>query len=242
MTIRNNWTLEEISAIFNKPLLDLIYEAATVHRENKAYAEVQVSSLISIKTGGCQEDCAYCPQAARYHTDVEVEPLMSVEKVKARAEAAKANGASRLCMGAAWREVRDNSHFDRVLDVNVRGVVHGVLAAYPIMVRQGSGHIVNVASLAGLGPAPLLTAYATSKHAVVGLGPRIGGSLNLSRSSAGGLSGKASERAGGDELETGAAGETRIHAAGRTCSNCRFIRYLAMGLGTIGVSSIPSPP
>jgi biotin synthase len=98
-------------------LLDLIYEAATVHRENKAYAEVQVSSLISIKTGGCQEDCAYCPQAARYHTDVEVEPLMSVEKVKARAEAAKANGASRLCMGAAWREVRDNSHFDRVLEM-----------------------------------------------------------------------------------------------------------------------------
>ncbi len=117
MTIRNDWTLEEISNIYNRPLLDLIYEAATVHRMNKAYAEVQVSSLISIKTGGCPEDCAYCPQAARYHTDVEVEPLMSVEAVKARAEAAKANGASRLCMGAAWREVRDNSHFDRVLDM-----------------------------------------------------------------------------------------------------------------------------
>ena len=117
MTIRNNWTLEEISAIYNRPLLDLIYEAATVHRANEAYAEVQVSSLISIKTGGCPEDCAYCPQAARYHTDIEVEPLMSVEAVKARAAAAKANGASRLCMGAAWREVRDNSHFDRVLEM-----------------------------------------------------------------------------------------------------------------------------
>ena len=117
MTIRNNWTLEEINAIYNRPLLDLIYEAATVHRANEAYAEVQVSSLISIKTGGCPEDCAYCPQAARYHTDIEVEPLMSVEAVKTRAAAAKANGASRLCMGAAWREVRDNSHFDRVLEM-----------------------------------------------------------------------------------------------------------------------------
>ena len=97
MTVRNDWTLSEITNIFNKPLLDLMYEAATVHRQNKAYAEVQISSLISIKTGGCKEDCAYCPQAARYNTDIEVEPLMTVEKVKARAAVAKANGASRLC-------------------------------------------------------------------------------------------------------------------------------------------------
>ena len=117
MTVRNDWTLSEITNIFNKPLLDLMYEAATVHRENKAYAEVQISSLISIKTGGCKEDCAYCPQAARYQTEIEVEPLMTVEKVKARAAVAKANGASRLCMGAAWREVRDNKDFDRVLEM-----------------------------------------------------------------------------------------------------------------------------
>ena len=117
MTVRNNWTLNEIQDIYNRPLLDLIFEAATVHRQNKSYAEVQISSLISIKTGGCKEDCAYCPQAARYHTDIEVEPLMTVEKVKARAEVAKANGASRLCMGAAWREVRDNRDFDRVLEM-----------------------------------------------------------------------------------------------------------------------------
>jgi biotin synthase len=94
-----------------------VYDAATVHRENKAYAEVQISSLISIKTGGCKEDCSYCSQAARYHTDVEVQPLMSVEEVKRKAESAKAGGASRLCMGAAWREVRDNRDFDRVLDM-----------------------------------------------------------------------------------------------------------------------------
>ena len=117
MTVRNDWTLSEINEIYNQPLLDLMYEAATVHRQNNAYGEVQISSLISIKTGGCKEDCAYCPQAARYKTDIEVEPLMTVEKVKARAAVAKANGASRLCMGAAWREVRDNKDFDRVLEM-----------------------------------------------------------------------------------------------------------------------------
>jgi biotin synthase len=117
MTVRNNWALQEIQEIYNRPLLDLIFDAASIHRQNKSYSEVQISSLISIKTGGCKEDCAYCPQAARYHTDVEVEPLMTVEKVKARAAVAKANGASRLCMGAAWREVRDNKDFDRVLEM-----------------------------------------------------------------------------------------------------------------------------
>jgi len=117
MKVRNDWTLHEIEDIYYRPLLDLVFEAASVHRENNAYAEVQISSLISIKTGGCKEDCAYCPQAARYHTGVEVEPLMSVEKVRERAAVAKANGASRLCMGAAWREVRNNRDFDRVLEM-----------------------------------------------------------------------------------------------------------------------------
>jgi biotin synthase len=115
--IRHNWTKEEISDIYHKPLLDLIYEAATVHRENKDYSEVQISSLLSIKTGGCPEDCAYCPQAARYHTDVEVEPLMSLDQVTDAAKRAKEGGASRLCMGAAWREVRDNRDFDKVIEM-----------------------------------------------------------------------------------------------------------------------------
>lgn len=117
MVLRYNWSLDEIREIYNKPLLDLIFDAATIHRENKSYSEVQISSLISIKTGGCKEDCAYCPQAARYNTGVEVEALMTVEKVMERAAIAKANGASRLCMGAAWREVRDNKDFDRVLEM-----------------------------------------------------------------------------------------------------------------------------
>lgn len=115
--IRNNWTKEEIFAIYDRPLLDLVYEGATVHREYNNYSEVQISSLISIKTGGCPEDCAYCPQAARYHTDVEIHALMKVEQVVEAAQKAKHSGASRLCMGAAWREVRDNRDFDRVLEM-----------------------------------------------------------------------------------------------------------------------------
>ncbi len=115
--VRNNWTKEEIAAVYHKPLMDLIFEAATIHRNNNDYAEVQVSSLLSIKTGGCPEDCSYCPQAARYHTDVDVHALMKLDKVVEAAQNAKDGGASRLCMGAAWREVRDNKDFDRVIDM-----------------------------------------------------------------------------------------------------------------------------
>ncbi len=119
--IRHNWTREEIKAIYEKPLLPLILEAATVHQQFHKFGEVQISSLLSIKTGGCSEDCAYCPQAARYNTGVQVQALMKTEEVLKAATAAKAGGASRFCMGAAWREVRDNSDFDRVIDM-VKGV------------------------------------------------------------------------------------------------------------------------
>jgi len=115
------YTKEEILDIYNSPLLELIYRAASVHKEFHNTAEVQISSLISIKTGGCSEDCGYCPQAARYHTDVEVQPLMDVNEVLNTAKIAKEGGASRLCMGAAWREVRDNRDFDKVLEM-VKGV------------------------------------------------------------------------------------------------------------------------
>src|SRR5687767_11469795 len=101
-------TTEQISEIYHRPLLDLIYDAATVHRNNNDYSEVQISSLISIKTGGCSEDCAYCPQAARYNTGVDVHAMMKVQDVVELAQKAKDGGSSRLCMGAAWREVRDN--------------------------------------------------------------------------------------------------------------------------------------
>lgn len=115
--IRHNWTREEIKEIYDRPLLQLILDAAEVHRRHHKFGEVQISSLLSIKTGGCSEDCGYCPQAARYHTDVKVQALMKTEEVLEAAKNAKAGGASRFCMGAAWREVRDNRDFDRVLEM-----------------------------------------------------------------------------------------------------------------------------
>ncbi|MEM8939635.1 MAG: biotin synthase BioB [Bacteroidota bacterium] len=115
--VRHNWVLEEIKTIYDKPLLELVFEAASIHRKYHNPREVQVSSLISIKTGGCPEDCAYCPQAARYHTDIKVHKLMEIEEVRVQAESAKANGASRMCLGAAWREVRNNKDFDKVLNM-----------------------------------------------------------------------------------------------------------------------------
>ena len=99
----NRWRVEEIVALFELPFSDLMHRAQTVHRAHFDPNAVQVSTLLSIKTGGCSEDCGYCPQAARYHTDVENEPLMALDEVVAAAKAAKENGASRFCMGAAWR-------------------------------------------------------------------------------------------------------------------------------------------
>lgn len=119
--IRNNWSLEEIKHIYNKPLLELVFTASSLHRKYNDTAEVQVCTLLSIKTGGCSEDCAYCPQAARYSTGVEVQALMKKEEVLSFAQKAKDAGSTRFCMGAAWREVRDNRDFDRVLDM-VKGV------------------------------------------------------------------------------------------------------------------------
>jgi len=119
--VRHDWTKEELSAIYNKPLMALIYEAATVHRQWHNADEIQLSTLLSVKTGGCPEDCSYCGQAARYHTDVKVQALLPTEKVLAEAQKAKDRGSSRFCMAAAWREVRDNRDFDRIIDM-VKGV------------------------------------------------------------------------------------------------------------------------
>ena len=114
---KHNWTKEEILEIYNKPLMELLYEAATVHRLHHDPNVVQVSTLLSIKTGGCPEDCGYCPQAARYHTDIEGNDLMTVQQVKAQALRAKSSGSSRVCMGAAWRNVKDGEEFDQVLEM-----------------------------------------------------------------------------------------------------------------------------
>ena len=105
--LRHDWTREEIADLFALPLPELMFRAAQVHRQNFDPTEVQISTLLSIKTGGCSEDCSYCPQSAHYHTNVRAQKLMSLDAVLAEARAAKAGGASRFCMGAAWREPKD---------------------------------------------------------------------------------------------------------------------------------------
>jgi len=119
--IRNDWTIEEINAIYHSPVLELMYRAATVHREYNATGEVQVCTLLSVKTGGCSEDCSYCPQAARYNTGIDAHRLMKYEDVIGKALIAKNGGSTRFCMGAAWRNVQDNSDFDKVIEM-VKGV------------------------------------------------------------------------------------------------------------------------
>jgi biotin synthase len=118
-----SYTPDAVRELYESPFLSLIAHASRVHDEHHSYLDIQRCTLLSIKTGGCPEDCAYCPQAARYHTNVEVEALMSVSNVLEAAEAARGAGATRFCMGAAWRQVRDGVDFDRVLEM-VRGVTN----------------------------------------------------------------------------------------------------------------------
>jgi biotin synthase len=118
--LRHDWTRVEIRALFELPFPELLFRAQQIHRLHFDPAEVQVSTLLSIKTGGCPEDCAYCPQSASYDTGVEATKLMSVEAVLAEARAAKAAGAGRFCMGAAWRSPKDRD-LDRVCEM-VEGV------------------------------------------------------------------------------------------------------------------------
>jgi biotin synthase len=119
--IRNDWTVEEAQALHDLPLTELIFRAQAVHREHQPPDAVQLCTLLSVKTGACPEDCGYCPQSARHDTGVEAERLLEVDEVLGRARAAREAGASRFCMGAAWRQVKDNAQFEQVLDM-VRGV------------------------------------------------------------------------------------------------------------------------
>ena len=110
------WSLEDIESLYHLPFNDLIYKAQTIHRENHDPNKIQVSTLMSIKTGGCPEDCKYCSQSIKYNTDVEIEKLLSVDDVVAQARAAKDSGASRFCMGAAWRNLND-SNLSKIKDM-----------------------------------------------------------------------------------------------------------------------------
>jgi biotin synthase len=112
---RRAHSVEEVEALLARPLLELVFDAAKVHREHHDPTRVQCSQLLSIKTGGCPEDCGYCSQSAHFETPVKREPLMQLAEVVDAARTAKANGADRFCMGAAWREVKDGPEFERVL-------------------------------------------------------------------------------------------------------------------------------
>src|SRR6266436_1827552 len=114
-------TLDELRSVYTLALPELILRAADVHRSNHDFADIQRCALLSIKTGGCPEDCAYCAQSARYQTGVQPTALMSAEEVRERASQAKQLGATRFCMGTAWRAAPDSPAFDRVLDI-VRAV------------------------------------------------------------------------------------------------------------------------
>jgi biotin synthase len=121
VSLRHDWTLQEIEAIYNTPLLDLVFDAQRIHRQHHPANEVQGCMLLSIKTGGCPEDCAYCSQSAHYDTEVLRHELLSVEEAVAAAQQARAMGATRFCMGAAWRNVPTGAAFERVLEM-IRGV------------------------------------------------------------------------------------------------------------------------
>src|ERR1044071_9766014 len=119
--LRHDWTIADIRRIYQQPFPDLLFQAQSVHREHFRPDEVQRSTLLSIKTGGCPEDCAYCPQSAHYDTGVDRQDLLSMPEVLNAARRAHENGVSRFCMGAAWRQVSDGPEFDTVLEM-VRGV------------------------------------------------------------------------------------------------------------------------
>lgn len=115
--VRHTWTKEEALSVYKLPFPDLIFAAQSVHRTHFNNREVQRSTLLSVKTGGCAEDCAYCPQSAHYKTGVERHPVLPKEVVREKALAAKESGSTRFCMGAAWREVKDGKDFDAILEL-----------------------------------------------------------------------------------------------------------------------------
>ncbi len=141
-------SLNEVSALYRRRRLDLVSEASRVHREHQPPNAVQLCTLLSVKTGGCSEDCAYCPQAARYDTDVDAARLMPVDEVLQEARVAKERGATRFCMGAAWRSPKDGPDFDRVLEM-VRGVkALGLEACCTLgMLSAGQARALKVAGL-----------------------------------------------------------------------------------------------
>ncbi len=121
MSIRSDWTIKEIKKIYHTPLFELIQNSNRIHQDNHIPGEVQICTLLSIKTGGCSEDCSYCSQSARYKTGLNSESLLTYEQVIKSAKIAKDLGSTRFCMGAAWKEVKNNKDFDNVIKM-IKGV------------------------------------------------------------------------------------------------------------------------
>jgi len=147
-SIRHDWTRTEVRALHDLPLFELLDRARAVHLEHHPKADVQLCTLLSVKTGGCPEDCSYCSQSAHHETAVKGEPLLKVDEVLAAARRAKDAGATRFCMGAAWREVKDGPQFDRVLEM-VRGVKElGLEACVTLgMLKDGQAERLKEAGL-----------------------------------------------------------------------------------------------
>ncbi len=141
------WTLDEVLALYEMPLMDLLWQAQQVHRENFDANAIQRSTLLSVKTGGCSEDCSYCSQSARYDTDLERERLMPLDEVVAAAKLAKEKGASRFCMGAAWRGPKDND-LDKVLSMVREVKALGMQTCVTLgMLKQGQAEKLKEAGL-----------------------------------------------------------------------------------------------
>ena len=146
--IHHDWTTERVEALYHLPLTELLFRAQTIHRQHHDPASVQRCTLLSIKTGGCPEDCAYCPQSAHYQTGVARDGLMNPAAVLSAARAAKENGSTRFCMGAAWREVHDGAAFDAVLEMigDVAGLGMEVCTTLGMLTPDQAGRL----KLAGL--------------------------------------------------------------------------------------------
>ena len=145
--VRNDWSRDEVHALFDLPFNDLLFRAHSVHRENFDPNAVQVSTLLSIKTGGCPEDCNYCPQSVHYDTGLEPERLMDVEEVVTAAQRAKAAGASRFCMGAAWRNPKGRN-FERVLEMVTRVRAEGLETCATLgMLDESQAHALKEVGL-----------------------------------------------------------------------------------------------
>ena len=112
-----NYTVEHALSLYQKPLFELLYQAHSVHREFQPENQIQKCSLLSIKTGGCPEDCSYCPQSAHYKTDINKQGLMDLDEVRTAVADARSQGAERFCMGAAWREIKDGPQFEQVIEM-----------------------------------------------------------------------------------------------------------------------------